>query len=941
VRVSQDFPTFGHALKYLRRRARLTQRELGLAVGYSEAQICRLEQNRRLPDPITLAAVFVPALGLERDQALAARFLKLAAEARGEARPSTRTATPAPSGPPGPTDVPKLDAIPAPPRHAVPRTGMLAELRERLASDRAVVLVGLPGMGKTTLAAALAREHRPEPVCWLTLSAGLSTSMDALLSRLGRVLGVEEPSPPPPLETRLERFGAAIAARPLLVCLDGAQLIRDDLAMLQALGRLIETTPARLLLTSREQLPLPGLSVLRLGGLEPPEARTLVSRLGGPLPAELAERLIARTGGSPMLLRLSLAQLRTAPEPARLVEHIETQPEVAAYLLETTLGHLRESAAELLALVAVFRQPVDLHDETLVDLYQAAEGPHDLLDDLAELQRYQLVDHPAQARLHPLVRDHVYARLVSDVARRRRLHRVAATWYELVREDALEAAWHFSQAGEVAQATEVLAGQTRTLVRAGQALAAADLASALLRRARRAGAGSDLVRQLLQIRGDLLVDTVRAGEAETAYRQALALGASPALHAQVAWRLAESLLQRAQVAEALAICREATGALAPSDTLLLAQLAATECRAHLMLSSYDDAVDCGDRALELAGLLRAVAPQNAAQVRARALAVLGIVARLQRRYVAAVDHLRRAIAAAREADLQGLANRCLFNIGALRFEQGQMEAALEVYAEVLADMRAVGDSYGVARVLHALADVRRVRGDIEASRALLDDACAIKRRLGDIQGLATSENSRAVALLSLGRIAEAQALSERTLVESADIGEQWLRGHLLGTLASIAMTAGDTARARTSLHEALALPGLTDPRIRALLSVHLALAELVDGSVERAETLLRDGVGDEHGPEVALNRRFLAGAVALARGDAAAVRDAARAMADQVSTSGFALYAPVAARLEAAAADPPPLAALPRLLWVVGRGPEVIQSGEEAVEPWRTARPGR
>jgi tetratricopeptide (TPR) repeat protein/transcriptional regulator with XRE-family HTH domain len=925
VQGGGDFPTFGQALKYLRRRARLTQRELGLAVGYSEAQICRLEQNRRLPDPITLAALFVPALGLERDQALAARLLELAAEARGEVRPAAPGAQApavgharaAQQAPAEPAEVPELDAIPAPPRDAVPRTGILTELRERLASDRAVVVLGLPGMGKTTLAAALAREHGPEPVCWLTLSAGLTTSADALLSRLGRALGVEEPSPPPPLETRLERFGAALLARPLLVCLDGAQLIRDDQAVLRTLGHLVEATPARLLLTSREQLPLPGLSTLRLGGLEPPEARTLVARLGGPLPAELAERLVARTGGSPMLLRLSLAQLRTAPNPARLIEHLETQPEVAAYLLDTTLRHLGESAGMLLALVAVFRQPVDLHDETLVDLYQASEGPRDLLEDLGELQRYQLIDHPAQAQLHPLVRDHVYARLVGDVARRRRLHRVAATWYELVREDALEAAWHFSQAGEVAQASEVLAGQVRALVRAGRALTAADLAGTLLRRARRAGAGSDLVRQLLQTRGDLLVNTVRAAEAEAAYRQALALGASPALHAQVAWRLAESLLQRAQVSEALALCREAAAALAPSDILLLAQLAATECRAHLMLSAYDDAVDRGELALELAALLGAVAPQSAAQVRARALAVLGIVARLHRRYGAALDHLRRAIAAAREADLQEIANRCLFNIGALRFEQGQMGAALEVYAEALADMRAVGDSYGVARVLHALSQVQRNRGDLEATLALLDEARAIKRRLGDAQGLAQSENSQAVALLALGRVAEARALSERTLVETAEIGEQWARSHFLDTLAMVELVGGDRGRARALLREALALPGLTDPRIRALISTHLALAELVDGSTELAGTLLREEVPADHGPEVALDRQFLAAAVALARGDAAAVRDAASAMADQVSGSGFALYAPVAARLEAAASDPPPLAALPRLLWVI------------------------
>jgi transcriptional regulator with XRE-family HTH domain len=163
----EAFPTFGHGLKYRRRRARLTQRELGLAVGYSEAHICRLEQNQRLPDPITMAALFVPALGLERDQVLAARLLELAAEARGERRPDSGRGSA------------ELDAIPASPRHAVPRRKLLADLRERLASDRALVVVGLAGMGKTTIAADLGRMHRPEPVCWLTLTSGVATSWEA------------------------------------------------------------------------------------------------------------------------------------------------------------------------------------------------------------------------------------------------------------------------------------------------------------------------------------------------------------------------------------------------------------------------------------------------------------------------------------------------------------------------------------------------------------------------------------------------------------------------------------------------------------------------------------------------------------------------------------------------------------------------------------------
>ena len=61
---------FGGMLRVLRHRARLTQRELGLAVGYSEAQISRLEKGKRLPDPSVVAALFLPALGLASEPEL-------------------------------------------------------------------------------------------------------------------------------------------------------------------------------------------------------------------------------------------------------------------------------------------------------------------------------------------------------------------------------------------------------------------------------------------------------------------------------------------------------------------------------------------------------------------------------------------------------------------------------------------------------------------------------------------------------------------------------------------------------------------------------------------------------------------------------------------------------------------------------------------------------
>src|SRR5512143_3434209 len=83
----ESFQTFGDLLKYLRRRERLTQLELSITVGYSEAQISRLEQNQRLPDLAALKALFIPAIHLENEPELTARFLQLAQVARQEDAP--------------------------------------------------------------------------------------------------------------------------------------------------------------------------------------------------------------------------------------------------------------------------------------------------------------------------------------------------------------------------------------------------------------------------------------------------------------------------------------------------------------------------------------------------------------------------------------------------------------------------------------------------------------------------------------------------------------------------------------------------------------------------------------------------------------------------------------------------------------------------------------
>jgi len=149
-RYPYSFTTFGDLLKYLRRRQRLTQLELSITVGYSEAQISRLEKNQRLPDLTALSALFIPALHLENEPQIAARFLELAQSARQEDAP-------APGVPPykGLLFFEEADANLFFGREALTArlVGHIMDLAKD-ASTRFLAVVGASGSGKSSLVRA-------------------------------------------------------------------------------------------------------------------------------------------------------------------------------------------------------------------------------------------------------------------------------------------------------------------------------------------------------------------------------------------------------------------------------------------------------------------------------------------------------------------------------------------------------------------------------------------------------------------------------------------------------------------------------------------------------------------------------------------------------------------------------------------------------------------
>ncbi|MGD9092896.1 MAG: helix-turn-helix domain-containing protein, partial [Anaerolineales bacterium] len=238
--VLDHFTTFGDLLKYLRRSAGLTQKELSIAVGYSESQISRLEHNERLPDLPTVTARFLPALMLEDQPEMAERLLELAASVRREDAPAF--------GLPPYKGLYHFDEHDA--EMFFGREDLTATLVEQLLTDiktdqRFLAIIGASGSGKSSLVRAglipSLRWQQPSsgwPVTILTPTAHpLEALAEALNTQTSLLLSIQEmvkdiDSHTKGLMQHLDRYTQASGATHSLLVIDQFEelftLCRDE-----------------------------------------------------------------------------------------------------------------------------------------------------------------------------------------------------------------------------------------------------------------------------------------------------------------------------------------------------------------------------------------------------------------------------------------------------------------------------------------------------------------------------------------------------------------------------------------------------------------------------------------------------------------------------------------------------------------------------------------
>jgi predicted ATPase/transcriptional regulator with XRE-family HTH domain len=344
----QSFQTFGDFLKYLRARARLTQRELSIAVGYSEAQISRLEQNHRPPELASLLAQFIPALYIEDEPETITRLMELAAQARGESLPSSGQITFSRSVQREITET--IEVLEPSQKHNLPvqltsfigREDEIAEVKRLLRQARGVqegikrsliprlvTLTGAGGSGKTRLALQVAVElfdAFPDGV-WFVDFAPLNDPA-LLVQTVGNVLNVRQ-SQHQSLEIALNHY---VRDKTLLLILDNCEHLIESCAQLAE--TILGAGPmVSILATSRETLNIPGeyiypvplLSTPHPDNMPPSEAlpryeavRLFIERASAALPsfaltdgnAPAVVQICHHLDGIPLALELAAARVK-------------------------------------------------------------------------------------------------------------------------------------------------------------------------------------------------------------------------------------------------------------------------------------------------------------------------------------------------------------------------------------------------------------------------------------------------------------------------------------------------------------------------------------------------------------------------------------------------------------------------------------------------------
>lgn len=612
-----------------------------------------------------------------------------------------------------------------------------------------VVIVGMPGVGKSTLAKHIAHrlshDHFPDGQLYCDLRGTRAEPADAMevLGRFLRALGIPGPMIPDDADERAGMYRDLLASRRALVVLDDAASESQVMPLLPGSGS------CGVLVTSRARLTaVPGAHRLELDILTTAQALELLGRVVGEARVarepQAAAALVRTVGGLPLALRIISARLaarphwslasmvhRLANERHRLDEltHGEMTMRASLSLTHDGLGSSERRLMRLLSLAEGPSQPGWLAGALLDD---RRAFPSDLLEPLVDVQMLDAVAVETTGefryRFHEIIR--VFARdqlLMHDTpqVQRAALERMAGGWLALAE-----------------QAHRRVYGGDYTILHGT---------------APRWQPPASYVEQALADPREWL-------DSEHANLCAVVAQSAAAGLDEVAWDLAVTLVTQ------------------------------FESRGYLDTweKTHRQALDAVRRTANARGT-------------AALLGSLGTMYISRRQPREARGVLEESLALFEElGDRHGLA-LCRRDLALLERQYGADDEAMRLYGLSVADFDAVGDVVGRATVLTQRAHIRMRRGDTVVAHIELEEALEIYRSAGYAGGEAQALRRVGQVLAQRGETEEAQRILTTVLQMVRGTGDVIGEGHLLRNLGEVNAELGRFQEAKDLFVRALAV----------------------------------------------------------------------------------------------------------------------------------------
>jgi transcriptional regulator with XRE-family HTH domain/tetratricopeptide (TPR) repeat protein len=626
-----------------------------------------------------------------------------------------------------------------------------------------LALVGLPGVGKSTVACAFAHQMAQQcafdVILWGCI--GLSPNVHALLARWASLLGVSEQE-----QARLEGRGrwtnmlrATLGTRRCLVVLDDVW----QLEMLAAMHLL--TTGVYLLTTRSPDLAAAATSspqeIVRVAPFSPAESLALLTMLAPgavTVASAQADMLVKAVGGLPLALQLSGKYVQRAVQhgPGRIQQAFARLADPATgYHVQVTHPFLRDASRTLYEAIAQSDQSLDAAARQALRLLALLlpQLPHSF----AEAAALAVLDGDTKA-LETLVNagllDYGRPDEQIDEVGRYRLHQVIVGYAQLtpiVEPDIQQAAR--------ARLLDWIMGSIRAAARPHQL----DREAETLRMgiAHACSSGGPLLIEFALAIAPWLNWQGRASEGRAVLEQALVAAREQHTHA-----LPDLLLQHGTLA-----LKE--GLLDMAETSLREGLAETHNSARTSVSAT----------CTLLARLGEVAVKRNALTEARVWVEQGL------------DLARASGMLAEQADL-------LRHLGVIADLGGKLSAAERTYREGLALTRQIGHTYLECQLLLDMAILYGEQGNLDRAKRLLQQGVSQATRSGYRDLLCTFYDNLAYLSHLAGADAEAWTYARKSLAWARKTGQQeWIANSLLNA-ARILMQRQEYIEAEQLIAEA-------------------------------------------------------------------------------------------------------------------------------------------